>query len=124
MELDPAAIRLQGWALECRINALSPGRVSALEIPGGPGVRFDSFLYTGCPVPPQYDSMVAKLIVHGPNREQALARMERALGELCVEGIKTNRLQQKWIITNPVFRSGNFGTSWYASIAKEAENAL
>ncbi|MDR1949775.1 MAG: ATP-grasp domain-containing protein, partial [Spirochaetaceae bacterium] len=86
LELDPEKITIDGWALECRINALSPGIVSRLDIPGGPGVRFDSFLYTGCPVSPYYDSMVAKLIVHGPNREQALARMDRALGELYIEG--------------------------------------
>ncbi|MDR2176447.1 MAG: ATP-grasp domain-containing protein, partial [Treponema sp.] len=82
MELDPEAVRIEGWAIECRINALGPGQVSRLEIPGGPGVRFDSFLYNGCRVSPYYDSMVAKLIVHAPGRDQALARMDRALGEL------------------------------------------
>jgi acetyl-CoA carboxylase biotin carboxylase subunit len=116
-------VRLDGWAVECRINALSPGTVSRLDIPGGPGVRFDSFLYTGCKVPPHYDSMVAKLIVHAPTRERALARMERVLDELNIEGIKTNRTQQRWIIRDGVFRSGSFGTSYYNKIAKEAENA-
>jgi acetyl-CoA carboxylase biotin carboxylase subunit len=123
MEVDPAALRLQGWAIECRINALSPGSVTRLEIPGGPGVRFDSFLYAGSTVPPHYDSMVAKLIVHSANREQALNRMSRALDELVIEGIKTNKSQQKFIINHRTFRSGNFGTSWYETIAKEAENA-
>ena len=123
MEIDPAALRLQGWAVECRINALSPGVLTRLEVPGGPGVRFDSFLYAGCTVPPHYDSMVAKLIVHSANRDLALARMNRALDELVIEGIKTNRDQQKFIINHPVFRSGNFGTSWYEQIAKEAEAA-
>jgi acetyl-CoA carboxylase biotin carboxylase subunit len=112
MELDPQAIRMNGWAMECRINALSPGTVTRLEIPGGPGVRFDSYLYTGCTVPPHYDSMVAKLIAHGPNRERVIARMDRALRELTIAGIKTNQDQQRRIINDPVFRSGNFGTAW------------
>ncbi|GHV40033.1 acetyl-CoA carboxylase biotin carboxylase subunit [Spirochaetia bacterium] len=124
MEIDPATVRINGWAMECRINALSPGTVTRLDIPGGPGVRFDSFLYTGCKVPPHYDSMVAKLIVHAPDREQALARMDRALWELNIEGIKTNRRVQQWIIRDSVFRSGNFGTAYYSTIEKEAENAL
>jgi acetyl-CoA carboxylase biotin carboxylase subunit len=121
--LDPAALRLQGWAVECRINALGPGSVTRLEIPGGPGVRFDSFLYPGCTVPPHYDSLAAKLIVHDTGRTEALNRMNRALDELCIEGIKTNKRQQQYIINHRVFRSGKFGTSWYETIAKEAEDA-
>jgi acetyl-CoA carboxylase biotin carboxylase subunit len=120
--INPEEVRLSGWAMECRINALSPGKVTRLEVPGGPGVRFDSFLYTGCTVPPHYDSMVAKLIVHGPDREGALARMNRALEELIIEGIQTNRAQQRWIIKHPQFRSGEFGTSYYNEIAKEVEH--
>ena len=122
MELDPEELRLEGWAIECRINALSPGLVSRLEVPGGPGVRFDTFLYPGCRVSPYYDSMVAKLIVHGPSREQALARMDRALGELVVEGIASNRRHQQWIIRDRVFRSGIFGTGYYSGIAQEVEH--
>lgn len=124
MEIDPAAVRIEGCSIECRINALSPGTVTRLEVPGGPGVRFDSFLYAGCKVPPYYDSMAAKLIVYAPNRPQALSRMDRALGELNIEGIKTNRAAQQWIIRDNVFRSGNFGSSYYETIAKEAENAV
>jgi acetyl-CoA carboxylase biotin carboxylase subunit len=124
VEIDPGAVQIRGWAVECRINALSPGSVTRLEIPGGPGVRFDSFLYTGCKVPPHYDSMVAKLIVHSADREQALTRMGRALDELIIEGIKTNKSRQKYIINHAVFRSGHFGTSYYEQIAKEAEHAL
>ena len=122
MEIDPAAVSLNGWSIECRINALTPGTVTRLDVPGGPGVRFDSFLYTGCAVPPHYDSMVAKLIVHGSTRERALARMDRALRELVVEGIKTNAAQQRWIINHEKFRSGNFGTAYYAEIEKEVEH--
>ncbi|MDR3301030.1 MAG: acetyl-CoA carboxylase biotin carboxylase subunit [Spirochaetaceae bacterium] len=112
MDITADTIRLNGAAIECRINALSPGKISALEVPGGPGVRFDSFLYTGCMVPPYYDSLVAKLIVHSPTRERAIERMNRALGELCIEGIVTNRDEQMNIINHPVFRSGKFGTSF------------
>ena len=119
MDIDPNAITLKGWSIECRINAFAPGTVSRLELPGGPGVRFDSFLYNGCPVPPHYDSMVAKLIVHARDRKSALARMDRALQELIIEGIKTNIEQQRWIINHPVFYCGVFGTSWYAGIKKE-----
>jgi acetyl-CoA carboxylase biotin carboxylase subunit len=121
MELDPLSIQLRGWAMECRINALSPGNISSLEVPGGPGVRFDSFLYNGCSVPPHYDSMVAKLIVHGRDRNHAIARMDRALGELIIGGIKTNINRQRRIIRHPTFRSGNFGTSFYEEIAEEIE---
>lgn len=122
LEIDPASVHLNGWSIECRINALSPGKVTRLDVPGGPGVRFDSFLYNGCTVPPHYDSMVAKLIVHGPTRERALARMNRALQELVIEGIKTNAAQQRWIINHGTFRSGQFGTAYYGEIEKEVEH--
>jgi len=122
LEIDPASVHLNGWAFECRINAQSPGKVTRLDIPGGPGVRFDSFLYNGCTVPPHYDSMVAKLIVHGPSRERALARMNRALQELGIEGIKTIAAQQRWIINHSTFRSGQFGTAYYGEIEKEVEH--
>ncbi|MFA6505652.1 MAG: acetyl-CoA carboxylase biotin carboxylase subunit [Treponemataceae bacterium] len=122
MEIDPSKVELKGWAVECRINALTPGKISALDIPGGPGVRWDSFLYTGYAVPSHYDSMVAKLIVYAPTRDLALDRMNRALLELNIEGIKTNALQQRWIVNHPKFRSGIFGTSYYAEIEKEVEN--
>jgi acetyl-CoA carboxylase biotin carboxylase subunit len=96
--------------------------VTRLEVPGGPGVRFDSFLYSGCVVPPHYDSMVGKLIVHAPTRGQAILRMDRALAELTIEGIKTNIAQQRFIINHRKFRSGEFGTSYYAEIEKEVED--
>lgn len=123
MEINPDTVRLNGWAIECRINALSPGRITGLDIPGGPGVRFDSFLYTGCTVPPHYDAMVVKLIVHGKDRNAAIAKMNRSLRELRIQGIQTNKAQQQWIIQDPRFCSGNFGTSYYEEIAKEAEHA-
>jgi len=122
MEIDPNAIELKGWSIECRINALTPGKITRLEIPGGPGVRFDSFLYNGCSVPPHYDSMVAKLIVYGTDRKHALARMNRALSELAVEGIKTNIERQRCVINHPVFHYGIFGTSWYSDFEKDVKD--
>jgi biotin carboxylase len=89
----------------------------------GPGVRFDSALYQGCAVPPFYDSMVAKLIVHDATRARAAARMSRALDELVIEGIATNRDQQKRIIADPQFRSGQFGTRYYEELAGNTERA-
>ncbi|MCL2185742.1 MAG: acetyl-CoA carboxylase biotin carboxylase subunit [Treponema sp.] len=122
MEIDPVQINLKGSSIECRINAFTPGTITRLEIPGGIGVRFDSFLYNGCTIPPHYDSMVAKLIVYDTDRKKALAKMDRALRELVIEGIKTNIERQKFIINHPVFHNGVFGTSWYADIEKEIEN--
>lgn len=90
-------IEFKGHAIECRINAEdpfnfmpSPGRITMWHPPGGPGVRVDSHVYTNYFVPPNYDSMIGKVIVHGDSREQALARMRSALGETVVEGIQTN----------------------------------
>jgi acetyl-CoA carboxylase biotin carboxylase subunit len=122
MEVEPGPAALSGWALECRINALTPGRITRLEAPGGPGLRFDSFLYAGCTVPPHYDSLVAKVIVHGRDREQALARMDRALRELVIEGIETNIQRQRRIIGHETFRSGQFGNGFYDSISGEIEH--
>ena len=90
-------IQLKGHAIECRINAEdpfkftpSPGRITAWHAPGGPGVRVDSHVYANYFVPPNYDSMIGKIIVYGDTREQAIARMQTALAETAVEGIKTN----------------------------------
>ncbi|MDR2150353.1 MAG: acetyl-CoA carboxylase biotin carboxylase subunit [Spirochaetaceae bacterium] len=123
MAIPPGPQAIQGCAMECRINARAPGMVKRLDIPGGPGVRFDSFLYTGYTVPPYYDSMIGKLIVHGNNREMVLARMERALRELVIEGIKTNIETLRRIIAQRTFRSGFFGTAYYETKAKEIDYA-
>ncbi len=111
-----------GYALECRVNALTPGKVTKFNTPGGPEVRVDSFLYDGCTVPPTYDSMVAKIIVHARSRDEGLARMERALNELVIEGIKTNIASQLAILKSKQFRSGDFGTGLYAILEKELPN--
>jgi acetyl-CoA carboxylase biotin carboxylase subunit len=110
--LPPGPAPLRGHAIECRINALSPGRITRLEIPGGPGVRFDSFLYAGCNVPPYYDAMIAKLIVHATDRNAAIAKMDGALRELVIEGVKTNAAEQRAVINDRVFQSGDYSTTF------------
>jgi acetyl-CoA carboxylase biotin carboxylase subunit len=110
--LPPGPNPVHGHAIECRINALSPGRITRLEIPGGPGIRFDSFLYNDCNIPPYYDSMVAKLIVHGTDRSAAIAKMDGALRELAIDGIKTNVAEQRAIINDHIFRSGDYSTKF------------
>lgn len=109
-----ADIQLRGHAIECRVNAEdpsqnfmpSPGKITRAHIPGGIGVRWDSHIYGGYSVPPTYDSMIGKIIVHGDTRESALARMENALSEMVIEGIKTNIGLQKEIISDDGFRKG------------------
>ncbi|UCF76249.1 MAG: acetyl-CoA carboxylase biotin carboxylase subunit, partial [Betaproteobacteria bacterium] len=106
-------IELRGHSIECRINAEdpdkftpSPGRISAWHAPGGPGVRVDSHIYTHYLVPPNYDSMIGKLITHGDTREQALARMRSALSETVIEGIKTNIALHREILVDANFEAG------------------
>jgi acetyl-CoA carboxylase biotin carboxylase subunit len=104
---------LNGHAIECRINAEdpdtflpSPGLIQHFHAPGGPGVRVDSHIYEGYQVPPNYDSMIGKLIVHGADREQAIARMRVALSEMVVDGIKTNVALQQRILADGGFQRG------------------
>lgn len=109
-------VKIQGHAIECRINAEnpkmgfrpSPGKISELHLPGGQGVRVDTDIYPGCTVSPYYDSMLAKLIVHGKDRQEAIAKMISALGEVWVEGIDTNVDYQFEILHHPDYQSGNF----------------
>ena len=116
MSIDPDDVKLNGWSIEARINALSPGKVTRLEVPGGPGVRFDSFLYNGATVSPHYDSMVGKLIVWDVDRAHALSRLIRALDELKIEGVAVNIPTQRKILSDATFRSGDFGTGLYAKL--------
>ena len=109
-------IELRGHAIECRINAEnpefnfrpSPGTITALYMPGGPGIRIDGAVYQGYTITPYYDSMISKLIAHGSDREDAINKMKWALSEFIVEGVDTNIDFQLEIIKNSDFRSGNY----------------
>jgi acetyl-CoA carboxylase biotin carboxylase subunit len=112
-------IRLSGHAIECRINAEnpedfrpSPGRISEYHAPGGLGVRVDSAAFQGYEVPPYYDSLVAKLVVHGHSREECLRRLARALDEYVIEGIETTMPLHRRLVENPDFRRGDYDIHW------------
>ncbi|MCX7050126.1 MAG: ATP-grasp domain-containing protein, partial [Candidatus Sumerlaeota bacterium] len=113
-------IKFCGHAIECRINAEDPdrdfmpcpGKIKTFHLPGGLGVRVDSHAYQDYVIPPYYDSMIAKLIVHAPSRMQAIKRMERALDEFIVEGVKTTIPFHQRVLTNAHFIEGRFGTNF------------
>lgn len=113
-------ININGWAIECRINAEdsengfcpSPGTVSTYIIPGGPGIRVDSSVYSNYTIPPYYDSMVAKLIAWAPDREAAIARMKRALNEFAIEGIKTTIPFHLKVMDNAFYKRGEVYTNF------------
>ena len=108
-------ICLKGHAIECRINAEnpekgfrpSPGTVTDIHLPGGKGIRVDSAIYSGYEIPPYYDSMIAKLIVWADNRDEAIQKMQSALGEFVIEGVDTNIDYQYEILNHPDYLSGN-----------------
>ena len=113
LSIRQSDIVLSGHAIECRINAEdadtfmpSPGLIKHFHAPGGPGVRVDSHIYEGYRVPANYDSMIGKLIVHGPDRATAIARMKVALSEMVVDGIKTNIALQQRILADVGFQTG------------------
>lgn len=118
LSLRQEDIRARGHAIECRINAEdhergfapSPGRVTDYAPPGGPGVRVDSHMESGCEVPPYYDSLLAKVICLGEDRREAVARMQRALGEMRLEGVKTTIAFQRELLAHPEFLAGRVNT--------------
>ncbi|OXS80364.1 acetyl-CoA carboxylase biotin carboxylase subunit [Domibacillus enclensis] len=120
LSLTQENVSFNGWSIECRINAEnpeknfmpSPGRVEEYLPPGGFGVRIDSAVYPGYMIPPFYDSMVAKLIVHGKTREEAIARMKRALSEFVVEGVHTTIPFHQKLLEHDVFVGGDFNTKF------------
>ncbi len=132
LSIRQADIVLNGHAIECRINAEdpdtfmpSPGLVTHFHSPGGPGVRVDSHIYEGYRVPPNYDSMIGKLIVHGATREQAIARMRVALSEMVVDGIKTNVPLQQRILADGGFAQGGQNIHYLEKkLAERKEKAL
>ncbi len=115
---------LRGHAIECRINAEdpdqdfrpSPGMITAFHVPGGPGVRVDTHAYAQYVIPPYYDSLIAKLIVHGRDRREAIERMERALEEFIIEGIKTTIPFHQMVMKHPDFIQGNFDTKFLENL--------
>jgi len=120
LEFTQEDIKIKGHAIECRINAEDPGEgfrpcpgtIEQMVLPGGFGVRVDSAIYVGYKIPPYYDSMIGKLIVHGNTREEAIMRMKRALGEFAIGGVKTNIDFQFDILENLDFVKGEFTTSF------------
>jgi acetyl-CoA carboxylase, biotin carboxylase subunit len=120
LEITQNGVSIEGNSIECRINAEDPehnfapstGTITRLHVPGGPGVRVDSHIYQGCPVHPYYDSLLAKLITHGKNREEAIARMKRSLEEFVVEGVKTTIPFHRKIISSDSFRKGEIHTQF------------
>jgi acetyl-CoA carboxylase biotin carboxylase subunit len=120
LTLHQRDVNLEGHSIECRITAEDPernfapasGTVTHYEAPGGLGVRVDSHMYNGYTVPPYYDSLLAKILVHAPNRDMAIARMERALKEVRIEGIATNRSYLQRILQNEYFRRGEVSTDF------------
>ena len=110
----------KGHAIECRINAEdpwnnfrpSPGKITSFHSSKGHGVRVDTHVYAGYTIPPYYDSMIAKLIVRAPTREEAITKMERALNEFIIEGVKTTVPFHQWLMKQEDFRNGNFDTGW------------
>ena len=130
LRLRQEDVTLQGHAIECRINAEDPvqgfrpcpGRVDFLHFPGGPGVRVDSCLYSGCELSPYYDSLVAKIIVHAPTRLEAIRRMRRALEELVIQGYPTTADFCHLILHHPDFIKGQYDTGFLAAHQEELLN--
>jgi acetyl-CoA carboxylase biotin carboxylase subunit len=119
MSFDQDDLQVNGHAIEVRINAEkvpgfspSPGRITQYHAPGGLGIRMDSALYDGYSIPPFYDSLIAKLIVHGRDRPEALARLERALGELIVDGVDTTVPLFHALLREPAIQSGDYTIHW------------
>ena len=116
-------IKLKGSSIECRINAEhpetfmpTPGKVTSFHAAGGPGVRIESCLYSGYTVPPYYDSLIAKLIVHGDDREHCLARLKRALEEFVVEPIPTTLKLHQLLVDAPAIRDGSYDIRWLEEV--------
>jgi len=121
-------VRFAGHAMECRINAEdpetfapSPGVVTRYHAPGGLGVRVDSALYGGYRVPPHYDSLIAKLIVHGRTRNECIMRLRRALDEYVADGIRTTIPLHQRLVRDPDFANGNYDIAWLERFMERAK---
>jgi acetyl-CoA carboxylase biotin carboxylase subunit len=130
LSIQQSDVIIRGHAIECRVNAEDPdtfmpcpGLINHFHAPGGPGVRVDSHIYEGYRVPPNYDSMIGKLIVHGVDRAQAIARMRVALGEMIVDGIKTNLPLQQRIMADRGFQLGGMNIHYLEKRLKEQQTS-
>ena len=120
LKIKQKDVEFRGHVIECRINAEnpsknfrpSPGKITGLILPGGNGIRVDTFVYEGYTIPPNYDSMIAKIIAHGKTRNEAISKMKRALEETVIEGVDTNIDFLFTIIRNSNFLRGNSDTSF------------
>jgi len=128
LELKQRDVKIKGHAIECRINAEdpktfmpSPGKIEAFHTPGGPGIRIDTAAYAGYVVPPFYDSMIAKLIAYGKDRDEAISRMKRALEMFLIEGIKTNIPLHLAILEDERFLKGDINTHFMEEFFKKNE---
>jgi acetyl-CoA carboxylase biotin carboxylase subunit len=122
-------VQIRGHAIECRINAEdpetfrpSPGMIEGFHAPGGPGIRSDTHVYDGYRVPPNYDSMIGKIIAHGQDREMAIARMRVALDEMVLDGIRTNIPLHKWLLWDPGFLRGGFNIHYLEKRLQERKD--
>jgi len=132
LKIKQKDVEIRGAAIECRINAEdpsnnfipSPGKIEELNMPGGFGVRIDTHIYPGYVISPHYDSMMAKLIVYGKDRNEAISRMKRALGEFYISPIKTTIALHSEILKNPDFLKGNVTTHFLDNMTfSDAENS-
>ena len=120
LKIKQKDVEFRGHVIECRINAEnrsknfrpSPGKITGLILPGGNGIRVDTFVYEGYTIPPNYDSMIAKIIAHGKTRNEAISKMKRALEETVIEGVDTNIDFLFTIIRNSNFLRGKYDTSF------------
>ena len=127
LSFDTKSVKITGHAMECRINAEDPatfapwpGKITAYHEPGGPGIRVDGMIYAGYTVPSLYDSMIAKLIARGRDRAECMARMQRALAEMKVDGIRTNILFHERLLEDARFRRGDIHTKFLESFSLHA----
>jgi acetyl-CoA carboxylase biotin carboxylase subunit len=130
LSFEQKDVTWRGHALECRINAEdpvtfapSPGTIRHLHLPGGPGVRIDTFVHEGCEIPPYYDSMIGKLMTHGRDRAEAIARMKRCLDVMIVEGIRTNIPLHQRIMEDADFRAGRLDTRFMERFLQQKKGA-
>ncbi|MDD5432898.1 MAG: acetyl-CoA carboxylase biotin carboxylase subunit [Candidatus Omnitrophica bacterium] len=129
LKIQQEDIQIKGAAIECRINAEDfennfmpcPGKIETLYLPGGPGVRIDTHIYPGYSISPYYDSLVAKVITHGKNRQEAISIMQRALGEFYIAPIKTTIAFHKQLLSNALFLKGDISTHFVQEMMKQGQ---